>query len=53
MTASLRDITITDENGIVQEQFPVSIRDAERIITAYETGWMDDAELKEYLEENV
>ena len=48
-----RTITVIDEDGIVQEQFPVSIRDAERIVTAYESGWMDDAELKIYLEENV
>ena len=53
MAALRRTITIVDENDIIQEQFPVSIRDAERIITAYETGWMDDAELEEYLKENV
>ena len=48
-----RTITVIDEDGIIQEQFPVSIRDAERIVTAYESGWMDDAELEEYLKGDV
>jgi len=53
MTAPHRTITIVDENDIIQERFPVSIRDAERIVTTYETGWMDDDELQIYLKENV
>lgn len=49
----VRHITISDENGIILDEFIVSNEDARRIADGYSTDWMDEKELKEYLEEDA
>jgi hypothetical protein len=49
----VRRVTITDENGIVLDEFVVSNEDAKRITDGFSTDWMDKQELKEYLEEDA
>ena len=43
-------VTITDKNYIVIDEFIVSKQDAEKISDGFSTEWMDDDELKAYLE---
>lgn len=45
-----RHITITDEEGIILDEFIVSDEDARKIADGFSTDWMDEKELKEYLE---
>ena len=49
----VRHITISDENGIILDEFIVSNEDAKRIADGYSTDWMDEQELKDYLEEDA
>lgn len=46
-----RHITISDEEGIILDEFIVSNQDARKIADEFSTDWMDDDELKEYLED--
>lgn len=46
-----RTVTITDEECIVLEQFIVSNKDALQLVNEYETSWMDDNEMMEYLKD--
>lgn len=45
-----RHVTISDEEGIIIDEFVVTDGDARKIADEFSTGWMDDDELKEYLE---
>ena len=45
----MRTVTIVDENSIILEQFKVSNKDAEQIGNDFDTNWMDEDELKDYL----
>lgn len=46
----MRIITIVDENDVIIDSFKVCDNDAKKLIDNYSTNWMDDVELKEYLE---
>jgi len=47
----MRTVTITDENSIIVDQFVVSNSDARLLASDYETSWMDDDEMREYLKD--
>lgn len=49
----VRHVVITDENNIILDEFIVSNSDARKIADGFSTDWMDEKELKEYLDEDA
>ncbi len=49
----VRHVVITDENNVILDEFIVSNSDARKIADGFSTDWMDEKELKEYLDEDA
>jgi hypothetical protein len=46
-------IVVCEESGVIVTEFIVTERDGNKLMNDYDTSWMGEDDLKEYLEEDI